>query len=691
MTAFIKSPKSILAKRRIQPHQKNPIMNHQNPHPFERGLVAAALLLAACSGVHAAETNLLTVNPSFEDAAFSTFKNGDYEFVGWKGKNYLYNVNAVQDGSATDGKRRFHIDWGGMLATAVANRPAAMPGTMYEMRYDLRTLVGKFPDEWLGTRSFLEFYDADGNLVKQYWGPDWLPQSQAQGEHDWETIAVRGVAPVGAATMGVRIDAPSGMFYSADKNRTQNRNVEVDNFRLVAVPETSDRIAIRRAPRLVEPGKTATLKVLYAATAPRALTVRLVNKANAVIAQKDTAVTAGRGLDAIDVPMPANLAAGDYIWEIGLVPQGKKWSDALGVKKSSGVISDESVNVPKDGVASADDPRIVYMGRFEESDPKKRGMNWYGSEVRLRFNGTSLTLVGSCGDNGYGGPNPAKMEVVIDGDATKVLKVAVGKTNAHSKFPLVTGLADGVHTATLFKAAETDQHVWVEGFSFDPGRGLLRPEPLSSRKIEIFGDSVTSGGNADPHWLSYAPLLGRELDADVHIISKGGTGVAASWIHMVTLLKYWDKLTFTNVFNVEKAQPWDFTKWTPDAVVIAIGHNDQFNGGGGIFAQKYRDFHDALRQVYPRAHILAGNTVISTPVGHYSGAIMPLIAEDPNMSFAWQWTASATVGGHPNTEMHGAMVTGAARVYSMADVLEEKLDWGLDPVPVKASASKPAH
>ena len=157
-------------------------------------LLVAGCPAASCLTASAAETNLLAANPSFEDAAFNTFKNGPFELPGWTGKNYLYNGQAVQDGCATNGERRFHMDWGGMLATALANRPAATPGAVYEMRYDLRTLVGKYPDEWLGTKSFLEFFDADGQLIKQYWGSGWMPQAQAQGEHPWEMIKVRGVA-----------------------------------------------------------------------------------------------------------------------------------------------------------------------------------------------------------------------------------------------------------------------------------------------------------------------------------------------------------------------------------------------------------------------------------------------------------------------------------------------------------------
>ena len=174
-------------------------------------------------------------------------------------------------------------------------------------------------------------------------------------------------------------------------------------------------------------------------------------------------------------------------------------------------------------------------------------------------------------------------------------------------------------------------------------------------------------------------MLGRVLNAEVHVISKGGTGVAASFGHMVTLLDYWNLLNFPNVFDVSQTPKWNFSSWQPDAVLIAIGHNDQFNGGADKFADRYHTFVTAVREAYPKAHIFCTNTVISANTGQFESAILPLLSQDRNISFAFQlssWVDPAT--GHPPTEAHRAMVFGDKDRLSLADWIETKMGWGVD-------------
>lgn len=658
------------------------MLSHLPPRLPKLSRAIAAAVLAAAS-VHsallcAAETNLLTQNPSFEAPGKFNFSHGDYSLPGWQGNNPLYAGHHVADGEAIDGTRRLHMDWAGTISTAPEARPAAAPGFVYELRYDLRTLVGKYPEEWLGTRSYLEFFDAEGKLLKKVWGPDWAPQSQAQGEHPWETITVRGVAPAGAATVGVRVEAPGGTFHSKEKNRVENRHVEVDHFRLVRIDETRDALAVRRFPRLIEPGKPATLAIHHAATAPRTLFVRLVDKAGRTRADAQQPVAAGRALSAVPVSIPAKLEAGDYAWEISLAAanDGAKASATL---RETGVFCDESVALPpKDSVdLDADHPRIVRMGRWDDANPKRAWMHWFASEIRVRFNGTSLALRGSAADNGFGGAKTATLNVVIDDDEANVRVVKIDRKDA--VFPLVDHLSDGVHTARIFKSSESGEPVRFDGLRFDQGRGLLRPEPLPTRRLEIYGDSVTSGGSASPNYFGYAPTLGRELNADIHVISKGGTGVASSFSHMITQLEYWDRLSCENLFDASKAPAWDFKRWTPDGVLVATGHNDQFNGGAETFKERYTQLLSSLRKVYPDASIFCANTIISAPVGHFQRALQPLLPGDRKLHFAFQWSSwTDPKTAHPPTAGHAAMVYGDRDRFSMADWIEERLGWGLD-------------
>jgi lysophospholipase L1-like esterase len=217
----------------------------------------------------------------------------------------------------------------------------------------------------------------------------------------------------------------------------------------------------------------------------------------------------------------------------------------------------------------------------------------------------------------------------------------------------------------------------VDGFRVDTGRGLLKAEPLSSRKLEIFGDSVTSGSNARLTYWGYAFRLGRELDADVHVISKGGSGVSASFNNQDVLLNYWDKLSYPSIGNASTGLPWNFS-WVPDGVINAIGHNDQYNGGQPAFPDRYADFIGELRTIYgANVPILGVNTIISSPVWHFERALAPLVATDPKLRWAHQLTPSAPVAGHPGTLGQGIMVFGDRDRFSMADLVEEMMGWGV--------------
>ena len=448
--------------------------------------VRVPVISALCAAwAYADPVNLLTTNPSFESVDFGS-GHGDYQLEGWTGSNFLYSGHSVVAGDATDGHKFFHMDWGGMLATAAANRAAATPGSVYEMRYDLRTLVGRFPDQWLGTISYLDFFDASGNRLKSYWGPDWLPQSQARGVAPWETIFVRGLAPENSAFVGVRIIANGGTYFDDTHNFTENRNIEADNFRVYQINETTDQLALRRFPHLVQPGKPATLAVRYAAISGRVIAVGLLDGAGVVRCKKATPVSAGQGLLNVALAVPGDLKPGSYSWEVEMQSEGGANAPVVRQRELN-VFCDESVSLPPSGTKEvpADDPHIVRMGRWDDSDPKHPWMNWFASEIRVRFNGTSLGLRASASGNGFGGTKSIPLNVVIDGDESNIKTVNVDRADA--TFPLVTGLPDAVHTATIFKANEASETIRFDGFTFDQDRGLLKPEPLPTRRIEIFG------------------------------------------------------------------------------------------------------------------------------------------------------------------------------------------------------------
>ncbi len=579
---------------------------------IKRPLISALFALAAAGAAQG--QNLLTVNPSFENGSGGG-GNGAINFNGWTGANWRYNFNGVSTGSASDGSNKYYITYGGYLQTAASARPAVSPGSVYELNFDLQTYANSNPSVYLGTVPHIVFYDSAGNVLKDNIGLSDRYQAQSNGVYPYQTIRARALAPTNAASVAAEVAADGGSYPNQDI-----RSLYVDNFRLTKIAESQDQVGVRNYPRLIQAGQNSTLVLKVAAAGARDVLVRLAEGSNTYGTQRYS-VLAGRGLLDVSFAVPSNApAANDYTWQLQVVPSGGAWGSGTATNTLSGVFLDTTQT--GSGTITADSSNLLFMGRIGSSGTT-RTLYWYGSEMRARFFGTSFTLNCNSSGNGFGGYQTTSFAAIIDGNEAGITNFTA--TGANQSVQLASGLTSGIHTLKLFKTDESaTSALTVLSVTLDAGKGLLRPEPLPTRKIEIFGDSVTSGGSATPNYDAYAPLLARELDADVHVISKAGTGVAASFSGQVVLPQYWNLLDFRNAFDVTGAIPWNFSQWTPDAVVIAIGHNDQFNGGAPLFPAAYTKFVASVRAAYPNTQIFCCNTLISAPLSLFDPVVLPL-------------------------------------------------------------------
>jgi hypothetical protein len=450
---------------------------------------------------------------------------------------------------------------------------------------------------------------------------------------------------------------------------------DLDNVRLTEIAEMKDQIGFRRSRHALTAGANAEVVVRYAATGDQDVLCRLVSN-GVSYAEKRTAVSKGRGVLTLSMAVPSSAPTASYSWQLQLVARNAAWGTASVSRVESGVFVDPGQS--GSGSIAADSDRFVYQGRIDRSGGTAQPvLHWYGSSVAFRFSGTSLKIRGGSASNGFGGYHDGKVLVAIDGDFANPKSLTFNGND--QTVSAVTGLTDGAHDAVLFKSEETDRPFTFRGVQLDSGRGLLRPEPLPTRKLDVYGDSVTSGGEANPRTQGYAPTLGRALGADTHIISKGGTGVAASFSNMATLAQYWNQLRFTNVFTVADSDPkWDFTTRQASTVLVAIGHNDQFNGGGPLFPAAYQSFLTKLHGVYPNAHLFSANTLIASPDQHWQKAVEPVLNDDAKLHFRMQWTTwNESSSGHPPADAHQAMVNGATQVFSLAEWIEDAMGWGI--------------
>ena len=222
--------------------------------------------------------------------------------------------------------------------------------------------------------------------------------------------------------------------------------------------------------------------------------------------------------------------------------------------------------------ADAKKSGVIYTGRFDFSDPKGPRFGWMGSSIKTCFDGTEISVnLKSTGENWF--------EVIVDNIVQDPVKVK-GLMNVK----LISGIAPGTHTVEIVKRTEP-MYGEVQFLGFDAGSGnIFYPGQSSERRIEFIGDSITCGlGNEacdqnqaataanENGYMSYAPITARNIEADAAMISYSGRGLTTNYgggTGGVMPALY--KMTLPS----DGANTWDFSKWTPQVIVINLGTND---------------------------------------------------------------------------------------------------------------------
>jgi len=262
-----------------------------------------------------------------------------------------------------------------------------------------------------------------------------------------------------------------------------------------------------------------------------------------------------------------------------------------------------------------DHAHLQYTGRIDTADPRAPVLSWPGTAVAGNFSGSSLAIVldDQHGKNFY--------NVFLDGDARRpiILQLDKGKKS----YLVANGLATGRHSFLITKRTEGEEGATVFlGLELDDKAGLLPPSPRPTRRIEFFGDSITSGmGNEAPadgedhhgkdknNYRSYAAIAARQLGAEAHFTSQGGIGIMISWFPF-TMPDFYDQLSAVG----DNDSRWDFSRWTPDVVVVNLMQNDSWLIGRDHKLQPepneaqriaaYQAFVERVRSLYPKAYIV---------------------------------------------------------------------------------------
>ncbi|WP_428331229.1 SGNH/GDSL hydrolase family protein [Mucilaginibacter sp.] len=322
-------------------------------------------------------------------------------------------------------------------------------------------------------------------------------------------------------------------------------------------------------------------------------------------------------------------------------------------------------------IINYNDNHIHYMGRIAMRDDAAE-LSWSASSIKINFEGTGVSVVlkDERADNNY--------NVIVDGKVISVLHPENGK----KEYELVAGLPKGKHSLELFKRTEWAMgKTWFYQFELENKGKILAAPATKKRKIEFFGNSI-SCGYADEDttgqdrgtsayengYISYAALTARHYNAELHNTSKSGIGVTVSWFPMV-MPEMYDRLDAT-----DPNSKWDFSKYTPDLVVINLFQNDawivnlhdneQFKARFGntppttdFIINAYANFVKNIRAKYPKAHILCilGSMDATKAGSPWPGYIDKAVAGLNDKNVYTHFIPYKNTNGHPSAKEQQAM------------------------------------
>lgn len=279
------------------------------------------------------------------------------------------------------------------------------------------------------------------------------------------------------------------------------------------------------------------------------------------------------------------------------------------------------------------DPHLQYTGRIDDENPDAPIFQYVCSSIRVRVASKHLKLlvtnIHSYWENRLG--------IIVDGKQTAVLLPDQGD----AAIDLTPLLHEGINDVLVFKRQDSCHAFIFHGFAVDEDVQLEVCPPKPQRRMEFYGDSVTAGevsealdcaGKPDPEhvgqysngWWSYAWQTARMLGAQIHDIAQGGIALQDGCGYFNDpqfqgMLSCYDKVSYNPCLGPVK--PWDFTRYTPQVVVLAIGQNDAHPDNymesdyAGEKATKwradYRGLIEQLRARYPKATIILTTTILN--------------------------------------------------------------------------------
>jgi lysophospholipase L1-like esterase len=269
------------------------------------------------------------------------------------------------------------------------------------------------------------------------------------------------------------------------------------------------------------------------------------------------------------------------------------------------------------------------------------------------------------------------LQYELDGIYQKRVRV---EGNSLGPIVITTGSSTW-HTVKVFKA--TEAHT---GGIFISKIAAERIKPVAIPKaplIEFIGNSITCGAAADASevpcgtgeyhdqhnaYQAYGPRVARALRLNYVLSSVSGIGVYRTWnMDGPSMPQVYENIDF----KADNAQKWDFKRYSPKIVSIALGTNDLSKGDGKtprkpfaqqVFIDSYVSFVKQVKSKYPKAQIaLISSPMISGDSGKLLEDCLQSIKKEIDLlypsgkrvkTFFFAPVVAHGCTGHPSVEDH---------------------------------------
>lgn len=324
-------------------------------------------------------------------------------------------------------------------------------------------------------------------------------------------------------------------------------------------------------------------------------------------------------------------------------------------------------------IFTADNRAFAYMGRTDLSDPKAPMLIYPGANIKFGFSGSSLAINIINIHMGY---DSVHLGAIIDGFQ---YRYEIKKEDTQKRIVLIEGLdPETPHTCMIFKRQAAQHYFRFVSAEADD----IRPLDLKySLKLEYFGDSVSAGecceaiyneGMCDPNdhkgvydncYFSYTFSAARKLNAEFNNNSQGGLALLDHTgyfygpdIETLTGLEStYDKLSYVP-YAPCGVSDWDFSRYTPDFVIFAIGQNDHNPNPEKVYDKaytekwkaKYKEILLDLKERYRTARFIIITTVLKHDM-KWEYILDEICAElaDPSVTRLRFRRAGLATDGHP--------------------------------------------